>query len=45
MKNINLIIDIDSKIEKLKIENDHNRIIQILVNLMNNSLKFTPKGG
>lgn len=42
-KKIKLIIHIDERIPKYIIS-DKNRIIQILLNLVGNSIKFTKKG-
>ncbi|CAN6605109.1 osmosensing histidine protein kinase Sln1p [Trichomonascus vanleenenianus] len=43
---IDLTIDIESEVlENCVVIGDINRILQIVINLMSNSLKFTPRGG
>lgn len=42
-KNLNLIFNIDSSVPQY-IENDEDKLKQIIINLLNNSLKFTTKG-
>ncbi len=42
-KNINLIVEFDTDV--LKAVFDYDRMIQVLVNLINNAIKFTPEKG
>lgn len=42
-KNINLVIEFDGDIPRVSF--DYDRMIQVLVNLINNAIKFTPEKG
>ncbi|CAD8109891.1 unnamed protein product [Paramecium primaurelia] len=44
-KKIEFNIKIDERIKNLNIRSDKQRIMQVLINLLNNSSKFTPQGG
>ncbi|GAB4288474.1 MAG: hypothetical protein Kow0068_14210 [Marinilabiliales bacterium] len=43
-KNLELVIDVSEKDKNIEIYADQNRIRQILINLLDNSFKFTEKG-
>ncbi|CAD8126361.1 unnamed protein product [Paramecium sonneborni] len=45
LKNIHFKIQISDNLKERILCNDKQRIIQLLVNLLNNSIKFTPQGG
>ncbi|CAD8204341.1 unnamed protein product [Paramecium octaurelia] len=44
-KKIEFNIKIDDRVKNLNIRSDKQRIMQVLINLLNNSSKFTPQGG
>ena len=42
-KNLTISVELDSDLPNLW--NDHDRLVQVLTNLLSNSIKFTPRGG